>query len=115
MLLPFSGSTNNVGFGSYHHAYTNGQQYKPITYSLKTELACSVDIFVHIFKTARYQDAEENNLNKNKMFSIGGIKSRSETVFLLIDAHYCLQIRIKIKSFIDTYKCYNSRNFPKVR
>ena len=115
MLLPFSGSTNTVGFSSYHNSYTNRPQYKSLTYSLKTEVACSVDIFVHISKTARYQDAEENNLNKNKMFSIGGIKSRSETVSLLIDAHNFLEIRIKIKSVITTYKRYNSRNFPKVR
>jgi len=90
MLLSSSGSTNTVGFSSYHHAYTNGPQYKPITYSLKIEVACSVEIFVRITKTSRYRDTEENNLNKNKLFSIGVIKSRSETVSLLIYTPYCL-------------------------
>jgi len=90
MLLPSSGSTNTAGFSSYHHAYKNRPQYKPITHSLKIEVACSVDIFVRISKTARYRDAEENNLNKNELFSIGAIKSRSETVSLLIYIYYCL-------------------------
>jgi hypothetical protein len=81
MLLPSLGSKNSVGFIVYHHAYTNRPQDKPRTYSLKIEVACSVEIFVRISKTARYQDTEGNNLNKNKLISIGDIKSRSEKVF----------------------------------
>jgi hypothetical protein len=54
---------------------------------MKIEAAYSVDIrvFVRISKSATYQDTEENNLNKNKLFSIGDLKSRSETGSLPID------------------------------
>jgi hypothetical protein len=54
------------------------------------EAACSVDIFVRISKTARYQDTEENNLNKNKPFSMGDITSRVATGSAPTDTPYCL-------------------------
>jgi hypothetical protein len=81
MLLPSLGSTNTVGFIDHHHAYTNGPQYKPITYSLKIEVAYSVEIFVRISKTARYLDTEGNSLKENKMFLIRDIKSGLRKVF----------------------------------
>jgi len=67
-----------------------------------------------ISKTASYRDQGENSLNKNKLFSIGDIKSRSERGFPRIYTPYCIQIRIKNKCFIDTYKHYNFRNYPKL-
>jgi len=90
MLLPSSGSTNTAGFSAYRYAYTNRPQYKPLTYSLKIEAAYSVDIFVRISKTARYEGTGENSLNINKLFSIGDIKSRSEKAFPQIDGPCCL-------------------------
>ena len=88
MLLPSSGLKNIAGFIDNHHAYTNGQQYKPLTYSLKIEVACSVDKFERITQTARYQDTGENFLNKNKLISIGNLKSLSETVSPHTDTQY---------------------------
>jgi len=115
MLLPSSGPTNSAGFSSYHQAYSNGPQYKPLIYSMNIKAAYSTGMFVRISKTASHRDTKEKNLNINNLFSIGDIKSRSETGYPQIDTPYCLQLRIKIKFFIDTYKSYNSRNYPKVR
>ena len=115
MLLPSSEPTNTAGSSSYHHTCSKGPQYKPLTYSLKMEVACSVEIFVRISKTSRYQDTGENSLNRNKLFSIGDIKSRFEKGFPLLDAPYCLQMRKKIKPVIDINKRYNSRNYPEGR
>jgi len=73
-----------------------------MAYTMKIEAAYSTGMFVRISKTARYGDTEENNLNINNLFSIGGLKSRSETGFPPIGGPCFLQILIQIKSFIDT-------------
>jgi len=115
MLLSSSRSTDSTVFSDYQHVYTNRPQYKPLTYSPKIEAAYSTGMFVRISKTARYGDTEENNLNINNLFSIGGLKSRSETGSSPIGGPCFLQIRVQIKSLVDNYKRYNSRNYPKAR
>jgi len=69
---------------------------------------------VRISKTARYRDTGEKSLNIHTLFSISDIKSWSETASALICTLSCIKIRIKNKCFIDTYKRYNFRNYPKL-